>query len=100
MIACVNKAKTGSYKDTLTNILETKEFVVNTCSEWMADAVNYCSTPFDYGVSEIDLSGLTPIPSLKIKAPRIKEVCFSFFQAQKLFIILFFIHHPSLFVTN
>lgn len=63
----------GGKKDSLLNIEETGQFVVNTVSEWMAEPMNYCSGEFDFGISEFEKSGLTPIPSIKVKPPRVKE---------------------------
>ncbi|KAI7842377.1 hypothetical protein COHA_004016 [Chlorella ohadii] len=60
-------------KDTLHNLLETGEFVVNIMSDWFIEAANYCCGNFDYGEDEMELSGLTPLPSLKVKPPRVKE---------------------------
>jgi flavin reductase (DIM6/NTAB) family NADH-FMN oxidoreductase RutF len=63
----------GSKKDTLRNIEHTKEFVVNTVGEWMAEAVNQCSADYPYGVSEVETVGLSTIRSIVIAPPRIKE---------------------------
>src|SRR5690606_13205683 len=37
------------------------------------DEVNLCSTELPYGEDEFSFSGLTPVPSEKIKAMRLKE---------------------------
>lgn len=47
----------GGKKDTLINIEETREFVVNTVAEWMAEPMNYCSAEFPYGVNEMEKAG-------------------------------------------
>lgn len=60
-------------KDTLTNIRETGEFVVNFVTESNARAMNITAADFPYGVSEIERAGLTAIPSTLVKAPRIQE---------------------------
>ncbi|GAB4823945.1 hypothetical protein N2152v2_010991 [Parachlorella kessleri] len=60
-------------KDTLFNILETQEFVVNIISDWFVEAANHCCGAFDYGVDEMQLAGLTPLASHKVKPPRVKE---------------------------
>lgn len=41
------------------------EFVVNIMSEWFVEAANHCCGNFDYGEDEMELSGLTPLPSIK-----------------------------------
>ena len=42
------------------------EFVVNIMSEWFVEAANHCCGNFDYEENEMQLSGLTPLPSLKV----------------------------------
>jgi len=63
----------GSKKHTLVNAEETGEFCFNAVTEdtWerMVDSANGCPD----GVSEFGVTGLTPIPSVKVKAPRVKE---------------------------
>jgi len=59
------------------NILETKEFVVNVPTEdivrevYTASVITEKTCPPD--VNEIEEAGLTPIPSERVKPPRIKE---------------------------
>ena len=60
-------------KDTLNNILATKQFVVNMVTEALAEQMNQTSKPIPYSESEFELAGLTPIPSILIKPPRVKE---------------------------
>jgi len=63
----------GEKKDTLRNIERTQEFVVNTVSDWMVEAMNHCSIALPYGESELTQVGLTAVPSEVVAAPRIKE---------------------------
>jgi Conserved protein/domain typically associated with flavoprotein oxygenases, DIM6/NTAB family len=63
----------GAHKDTLRNIEETREFVVNIVSEDFAAQMNICSAEFPAEVDEFAMSGLTPIPSDLVQAPRVKE---------------------------
>ena len=63
----------GNRKDTLNNIETTREFVVNIVSEDFAVQMNICSTEFPPEVDEFQQSGLTPISSDLVKAPRVKE---------------------------
>ena len=67
------RVSTGEKKDTLINIEREKEFVINFCNESNADKVNLCSQELAYGQDEFTLSGLTPIPSEKIKTMRMQE---------------------------
>ncbi|OAX84196.1 hypothetical protein ACJ72_01428 [Emergomyces africanus] len=64
-------------KDSLRNILETGECVVNTVSEHHLEAVNHCSISVPHGISEFDLTGLHQAPCATVKAPRVKESIFS-----------------------
>jgi flavin reductase (DIM6/NTAB) family NADH-FMN oxidoreductase RutF len=65
--------KAGRPKDSRVNIRETGEFVVNLVSEANAEQMNITSIEFDYGVDELQQAGLTPVPSSRIKPPRIAE---------------------------
>lgn len=60
-------------KDTLNNVLTTKQFVVNMVTEELAEQMNMTSQSIPAEESEFDLSGITPIPSIKIRPPRVKE---------------------------
>lgn len=60
-------------KDTLQNILATREFVVNIVSEEFAAQMNACSAEVAPDVDEFALSGLTPLPSDLVKPPRVGE---------------------------
>ncbi|EWC44777.1 hypothetical protein DRE_06415 [Drechslerella stenobrocha 248] len=64
-------------KDSLQNILDTGELVINVISEWFIEAANYTAINAPLGVSEFDLSGLTPLPSSKVKPPHVAESAFS-----------------------
>ena len=63
----------GEKKDTLKNIEETGEFVLNIVSESFVAGLNMCASEVDSDVDEFELSGLTPIPSDIVKPPRVKE---------------------------
>ena len=60
-------------KDTLANIEETGEFVVNTVVDDIAEAMNRTAAEYPADVSEFDIAGLTPAPSQIVKAPRVAE---------------------------
>ncbi len=60
-------------KDTARNLLETEEFVVNLVDEATAPAMVQSAQPVPAEESEIDLAGLTPVPSLAVRPPRIAE---------------------------
>lgn len=63
----------GSIKDTLRNIRETKEFVVNILSEDWVQAMNQASAEYPYGVSELQQVGMTELDSDRVSPPRVKE---------------------------
>lgn len=67
------RAGTGSAKDTLQNIRQTGEFVVNIVSESMAEAMNLTSGEYAPEVDEFEVSGLTPVPSDLVKPARVAE---------------------------
>ncbi len=60
-------------KDTLANVRATGEFVVNIVSEDIAEKMNRCSGEYPPGVSEFEISGLTPVASELVRAPRVRE---------------------------
>ncbi|NBW26960.1 MAG: flavin reductase family protein [Flavobacteriaceae bacterium] len=62
-----------SYKDTLNNVLATKQFVVNMVTEDLVEQMNMTSKPIDAKESEFELAGLTPIASSLVLPPRVKE---------------------------
>ncbi|PSS18662.1 hypothetical protein M430DRAFT_102175 [Amorphotheca resinae ATCC 22711] len=64
-------------KDTMKNLIETGECVINIISEHFIEAANATSINTPYGESEWSLSGLTPAPSSTVKATRVKEAIFS-----------------------
>jgi flavin reductase (DIM6/NTAB) family NADH-FMN oxidoreductase RutF len=60
-------------KDTLRNIIATREFVVNIVSEEFAGGMNATAAQVSPEVDEFELSGLTPLASDLIKPPRVAE---------------------------
>jgi flavin reductase (DIM6/NTAB) family NADH-FMN oxidoreductase RutF len=63
----------GTRKDTLRNVEATREFVLNAAVEALAEQVNLSSKDLPYGQSEVEYTGLTLRPSLKVKPPCIAE---------------------------
>jgi flavin reductase (DIM6/NTAB) family NADH-FMN oxidoreductase RutF len=64
-------------KDSLRNLSETGECVINIISEHFIEAANATSINAPYGESEWAITGLTPAPSSTVKADRVKEAVFS-----------------------
>ena len=57
-------------KDSLRNVEETGEFVVNIVSEAQFDAMNISSGTYPYGENEFTLAGLDMVPSQTVAVPR------------------------------
>ncbi|MCJ1401634.1 hypothetical protein MMC11_004851 [Xylographa trunciseda] len=64
-------------KDSLKNLIDTNECVINVISEHFVEAANSTSINAPYGVSEWAISGLHPAPCTTVKASRVKEAIFS-----------------------
>ena len=58
-------------KDSLRNIEETGEFVVNFAPEHLFEQINATGTDFPRGVSEFDEVGIAREPSVRVKPPRV-----------------------------
>jgi flavin reductase (DIM6/NTAB) family NADH-FMN oxidoreductase RutF len=65
-------------KDTLNNILATKQFVVNMVTEELVEKMNTTAQSVASDVDEFQLASLTPIASIKIKPMRVKESLVTF----------------------
>jgi flavin reductase (DIM6/NTAB) family NADH-FMN oxidoreductase RutF len=63
----------GTKKDTLRNIEESGEFVVNIVSEDIAERMNLCAPEYPPEVDEFEASVLTAIASDLVKPPRVAE---------------------------
>ncbi|KAH8698952.1 hypothetical protein BGW36DRAFT_396578 [Talaromyces proteolyticus] len=64
-------------KDTLRNLVDTGECVINIISEHFLDAANATAAPVPYGVSEFGIAGLHPAACSTVQAPRVRESVFS-----------------------
>ncbi|KAL4726358.1 hypothetical protein ACLX1H_007038 [Fusarium chlamydosporum] len=68
----------ASAKDSLRNVADSGECVINIISEHFVEAANSCSVNAPYGVSEWDISGLTPSYDCEtVKCARVREAVFS-----------------------
>jgi flavin reductase (DIM6/NTAB) family NADH-FMN oxidoreductase RutF len=65
--------RTGAAKDTLLNVLEVPECVINMVSYNMVQQTSLASSPFPKGVNEFEKAGFTPVASDFIKPFRVKE---------------------------
>lgn len=62
-----------SHKDTLNNVRQTGQFVVNIVTEATAAAMNRSAQELPADVDEFALAGLTAVPSVVVKPPRVGE---------------------------
>lgn len=60
-------------KDTLNNILNNKQFVVNLVTEEVVEQMNTTSQSVASNIDEFELANLTPIDSIFVKPKRVKE---------------------------
>jgi flavin reductase (DIM6/NTAB) family NADH-FMN oxidoreductase RutF len=65
--------RTGASKNTLDNVKEVPELVINVVNYNMVQQTSLASSPFPKGVNEFIKAGLTPIPSDLVKPARVKE---------------------------
>ena len=65
--------RTGAPKDTLLNVLEVPECVINLVNYNMVQQTSLASSPFPRGVNEFEKSGFTPLASELVKPFRVKE---------------------------
>jgi flavin reductase (DIM6/NTAB) family NADH-FMN oxidoreductase RutF len=68
----------GVAKDTLRNVRETREFVVNIVTYELREAMNTTSGEYDASVNEFELAKVTPEPSKIVRPPRVAESPVSF----------------------
>jgi flavin reductase (DIM6/NTAB) family NADH-FMN oxidoreductase RutF len=72
-----NRRSDGQMKHTLKNIRRTGEFVVNLADESTAEAMHVSSYEIPEEESEFEKAGLTPVPALLVRHPRIAEAAAS-----------------------
>ena len=72
------EASHGEPKDTLRNVRETREFVVNIVTWELREAMNLTSGEYDASVNEFELAKVTPAPSKIVRPPRVSESPVSF----------------------
>ena len=70
---CPVADRDGNPKDTLRNVLETGEFVINVVSRAMAERVNQASAPYPPEVDELEAVGFTRAASTVVRPWRVAE---------------------------
>lgn len=68
----VNESRAGQ-KDTLVNIRETGQFVVNVVTYPLAEQMHRSSANYAPEVDEFEAVGVTPLESKRVSAPRVRE---------------------------
>jgi flavin reductase (DIM6/NTAB) family NADH-FMN oxidoreductase RutF len=71
-------AAAGQPKDTLRNIRETREFVINAVTYELAEAMNLTSGDYDASISEFEVAKLASAPSKLVRPRRVAESPVSF----------------------
>ncbi|MBY0612063.1 MAG: flavin reductase family protein [Beijerinckiaceae bacterium] len=69
----VGFSSTG-YKDSVSNVAATGEFVCNMASLELFEKMSMTSAPLPHGVSEMGHAGLEPAPSRVVKPPRVAGI--------------------------
>ncbi len=73
MVVVAPSLRNGVKKDTARNIEQLKDFVINMVTEPLLEPMIIAAKDFSPDESEFDATGLTPIPSVLVKSPRLKE---------------------------
>jgi flavin reductase (DIM6/NTAB) family NADH-FMN oxidoreductase RutF len=67
------RVRDNTEKHTLQNVRQVNEVVINVVNYAMVQQVSLSSTEYPKGVDEFEKSGFTPISSVVVKPPRVKE---------------------------
>lgn len=73
MISLSIQRREGQQKDTARNIIESKEFVIHIVDEQNVEKINQTAASLPSDKSEVELANLTPVDSIKISVPGVKE---------------------------
>ena len=71
LVFSVSTRRDGSHKDTLRNIRDIPEFTVSTVSYAQAEQMNATAAELPYEESEFSYAHIEPIPSERIRPPRV-----------------------------
>ncbi|MEP2770806.1 MAG: flavin reductase family protein [Fulvivirga sp.] len=67
------RGRDNTTKHTFENVKETDEVVINVVNYAIVEQMSLSSTEYPKGVNEFEKAGLTEVPSVKVKPPRVKE---------------------------
>jgi flavin reductase (DIM6/NTAB) family NADH-FMN oxidoreductase RutF len=73
MISLSIQRSAGRQKDTARNIIESKQFVVHIVDEQNVEKINKTAASLPPDQSEIELANLTPVESIKLSVPGVRE---------------------------
>jgi flavin reductase (DIM6/NTAB) family NADH-FMN oxidoreductase RutF len=73
MFAPSTKDDRGTPKDTLRNVTEVPEFVVNIVSFDQRELMNLTSKIHDYGINEFEAAGVETAASINVRPPRVAQ---------------------------
>ena len=71
MLAAANFPRLSRPKDSVSNVIETGEFVVNMATYALREAINITSSAVEPDIDEAALAGLAMEPSVLVKPPRV-----------------------------
>ncbi len=72
-VICPIADREGNPKDTLVNIAQSGEYVINVVTREMAEQVNQTSWPYPANVDELGAVGFHALPSELVAPPRVRE---------------------------
>lgn len=70
---CPANNRAGEAKDTLRNVKQNGEFVVNMVTETMAEQMNQTAAEYGSDVDEFGAAGVSKAPSAKVQVPRVQN---------------------------
>ena len=73
LMFCPVNRRDGSFKDSLSNVLENGEFVVNVVSHDLGPAMKETAADFDSEISEFESVGIDTLDSTHVKPPHVAE---------------------------
>ena len=78
LMISINKLQDHQLKHTAANILANGQFIVHIADEPMAEQMHRCGDTLPADVSELAVTGLTPVPARAVAPPRIAEAPVAF----------------------
>lgn len=73
LLSCITKSDGKATKDTINNISQNGQAVINIVTDDVVQQMTISSADYDASINEFETAGVTPIPSIEVKPPRIKE---------------------------